>query len=404
MIAVEAARALLARNLWHPSTMDVPLRAALDAILAAPLRADRPQPAYTRVMMDGYAGCFEALASSTRGTFPVRGMQRAGAPASLLETADALLEVATGAVLPGGRADTVIPYENTEKDPAGGGVRVVVPPARRGEFVHPAGSDAREGDVLVAQGARVGAPEFAIACTVGAVTLRVRALPRVAVLGTGDEVVPPEERPAPHQIRASNAPMIAAVLTGRGVGVEVGHASDDEASLGTALATALESHDLLLLSGGVSRGRADLVPAVLASLGVETLFHRVAQRPGKPLFFGRRRNTFVFGLPGNPNSALMCLTCYVIPWILASRGAGEGAGLLERVSLERPVKGNPELDQFLGAAIVHDARGPTARVVAPANSGDAAGLVGARGFVRVPAGRDVEAGCPVEFFSWEGTL
>ncbi len=220
--------------------------------------------------------------------------------------------------------------------------------------MHRRGTDTRQGALLVNAGLRLRAPEIAIAASAGMARIRVSSQPMLAVISTGNELVEPGEPVLAHQIRRSNAYAIVSALREHGFQrVADDHLHDDAGELRKRLSFHLKTHDVLILSGGVSMGKFDLVPGVLADLGVRTVFHKVAQRPGKPLWFGvGPGGTAVFGLPGNPVSTLVCFTRYVLPALLGSLGHAPRPA--ERIALAAPVTFNPALSYFLPVRLEQD--------------------------------------------------
>jgi molybdopterin molybdotransferase len=330
-ISVAQAERLIRRAMKPAPTICVPLADAVGGVLHEPLRADRPMPPFDRVMMDGIALSFAAWQSGCR-EFRIEGIQAAGKPALRRREPVGCLEVMTGAVLPAG-CDCVVPVEELQfRD----GWVHLTGKVERGQFVHRTGSDAKREKLLVPAGKVLDGPTIAVAASIGRTHLRVAKRPTIAIVSTGDELVEVGECPAPHQIRRSNAHALAASLRLRGFrDVTLAHAADNprriEATLGRALAA-----DIVLLTGGVSKGRFDFVPAVLKKLGVRQVFHRVRQRPGKPLWFGVRGNKLVFGLPGNPVSCLVCLHRYLFAaesWIELKKPVRRGA-----LTVFQPVK------------------------------------------------------------------
>src|ERR1700730_6824868 len=227
----------------------------------------------------------------------------------------------TGAILPPG-SDCVIPVEQLEvaEGYASLSTAVLNSPYQN---VHRRGSDGRQGTLLLEAGTLLRAPEIAVAASAGMARGRVSSQPAVMVVSTGDELIEPGDPIADYQVRRSNAYAVAATLRTRGFGrVGDDHLPDDEVLMRERWALHLTTHEVVVLSGGVSMGKFDLVPKVLMQLGVQQAFHNVAQRPGKPMWFGvGPRGQTVFGLPGNPVSTLICLIRYVIPAIAESMGA-----------------------------------------------------------------------------------
>jgi molybdopterin molybdotransferase len=379
---------------------DCPLSAATGRVLRAEVRADRDLPPFDRVTMDGYALRSAALAAGVR-TFRIRGVQAAGMrPFKLDAGDDVCLEIMTGAVLPTG-ADCVVPLEDTRRT----GVTMTVTAPERfaaGHALHGRGADRRAGEVVLRAGTRIGGREVAVAAAVGAGTLTVSASPRIAVVATGDELVEVEGLVAPHQIRRSNDHALRAVLLAAGYPrVERFHLRDVRHEIAERLREILAAFDVVIVTGGVSKGKFDFLPVELEAQGVARIFHGVAQRPGKPLWFGASaRGVPVFALPGNPVSAFVCLHRYVLPALAHASGEtatrGETAALAEAVELPGP------LTCFLP---VKRSNGPRAEaLIAPVpthTSGDFSSLVGTDGFVELPAGATAfPAGYVARYFSW----
>jgi molybdopterin molybdotransferase len=245
-------------------------------------------------------------------------------------------------------------------------------------------------------------PEIAVAASAGMARVRVSSQPALMVVSTGDELIEPGDPISDYQVRRSNAYAVAATLRRRGF-ARVGddHLLDDEAMLHERLALHLTTHEVLILSGGVSMGRFDLVPKVLARLGVEEVFHNIAQRPGKPMWFGiGPQGQAVFGLPGNPVSTLVCLSRYVIPAIAEAMGTRRNPP--ERLALAAPVTFQHSLTYFLPVTLEHDEWGrPWAHPRPPNGSGDFLSLAGTDGFVELPPGPNTYAkGFVTSMFRW----
>src|SRR6185437_2323832 len=238
------------------------------------------------------------------------GTQAAGDSPLNLGSQRHCIEVMTGAVLPVG-CDTVVPVEQTRQSE---GVVELSDAARPLPWAHVArrGSDRAQGALLLSAGSVLHAPEVAVAASAGMARIRVSSQPAIMVISTGNELVEPGDPIAPHQIRRSNAYGVAAALRQRGFQrVADDHLPDDAAALRHRLRLHMDTHEVLVLSGGVSMGRFDLVPGVLADLGVQCVLHGVAQRPGKPMWFGTSTEGHaIFALPGNPVSTLVCLIRY----------------------------------------------------------------------------------------------
>lgn len=393
LIEVAEADARIA-SLVHPvATEQVPLAEATGRVLREPVVADRDLPPFDRVMMDGYAIRYADW--SADALFHIRGTALAGSPRTRLPHADGrtACEVMTGAPLPEG-ADTVVPFEDTRRD--GGTFHLTDPHVEPGQFIHRQGSDFSKGTPLLSPGTRLRAVEIGIAASCGCARLSVSKQPVVTIFGTGDELVPVESTPAAHQIRRSNAQVIASALDVAGAAATtIGHLSDAVKEEQAKLEQAITDSEIVVISGAVSKGRLDWIPGFLDEIG-ECLFHGVRQRPGKPMGVWRARNgATIFALPGNPVSTLVCTHRYVIPFIAACSGCPVprvNVRLLEPFSFDRP------LTLFL--PVKREVSG----CVSPApvnNSGDYASLAGTDGLIELPSTENHwTAGTVARFTAW----
>ena len=378
------AEHLIGQNLACLPIESLPLAQCAGAVLRENIYAERDQPPFDRVAMDGIALDRRALAGGLR-TFRIQGMQPAGDPPQSLEAAGACIEVMTGAVLPVG-CDAVIPVEQIS---VCGREATLAPEllVAAWQNIHRRASDARQGALLLNVGARLTAPEIAIAASAGMARIRVASQPAVAVISTGNELIEPGEPILAHQVRRSNAYAIVAALKRRGFQrVADDHVRDDLQELNDRLKFHLDTHDVLVLSGGVSMGRLDLVPRALTDLGVRTIFHKVAQRPGLPLWFGvAATGAVVFALPGNPVSTLVCVARYVLPALFAAMGETPHAP--QKIALSAPVTVKQPLAFFMPVRIETDEWGRAWATPCPTNgSGDFTSLAGTNGFVELPPG------------------
>ncbi len=366
----------------------LPVGQCAGAILRENIYAERDQPPFDRVSMDGIAVSSARVAAGLR-QLRIAGTQAAGDPPLSLPSPDHCIEAMTGAVLPGG-CDAVVPVEQIRVEDGFAmleeGLQV-----EPGNNVHARGSDQRQGALLLEAGVRLESPDVAVAAGAGMARLRVGQQPAFMVVSTGNELVEPGEPIESWQLRRSNAYALTAALRRRGFArVADDHLPDDLAVMQDRLKQHLDTYEVLILSGGVSMGRFDLVPAALAACGVSEVFHKVAQRPGKPFWFGMAPNgTAVFALPGNPVSTLVCLARYVIPAIDRAMGAREPQQG-EKIALGAPVRFNPPLAGFLPARVSTDEWGrPWAETVTTNGSGDYASLAGTAGFVELPPGPNI---------------
>ncbi len=368
----------------------VELASAAGRLLAQGIIADQDQPPFARSTRDGYA-C-RAVEVARHAPLPVAGMTHAGqAPGGPLP-AGAAWEIMTGAPVPTG-ADAVVMLEHVERD--GAGIRLLPPRSiRSGENIVAQGAQAGQGTELLASGTVIGPAQIAVAATCGYTNVDVYARPRVAILTTGDELVPVEAKPGPGQIRNSNAPMLAALVAAAGgepwVLPTAGDRADD---LDEALDRVVEGRaDLLLISGGVSAGKFDLVEPALARMGARFYFTGVRIQPGKPLVFGEVPSQGVlpfFGLPGNPISSAATFLLFATPVLAALAGRSEVGPQFAIAQMKTGTERNakPGLTRFLPARCEFNAEGGKTPLVATVSwhgSGDLPAFGRSNCFVVVP--------------------
>lgn len=362
----------------------VALQESLGLILADDLVSDIDSPPHDKAMMDGYA---VAPGDASRERRVLEEVTAGGTP-TLPVTPGAVTRIMTGAPLPPGAA-AVTPVEQTEEVDAHT-VRMPAEPPRPGKHVMPRGDAFAKGDRIAQRGQPVNAALAALLAEAGHASLPAHPRPRVATLATGDELVDASQTPGPGQIRNSNGPMLQALIREAGAeGVSLGVARDNAQSLSDCITQARDA-DALLVSGGVSAGTRDLAPAVLNQLGVRQVFHKVAVKPGKPLWFGvwpgERRDTLVFGLPGNPVSSYVCFQLFVRA-ALSLQAGGPAAGLPEVTAvLTEPIGPQPGRDAYLPAVLEGDAGRLCVAPTAWRGSADLRGLAAANALVKAPAG------------------
>jgi molybdopterin molybdotransferase len=394
LVAGHAVRLLRSR----PAVECVSLGSSAGRVLAEPLCADRDQPPFARSTRDGFACC--AAEASAHSPLKLAGATHAGqAPAGPLHNGS-VWEIMTGAPVPAG-ADAVMMLEHVQT--AGGKVRLLPPrKLKKGENIVAQGAQAHQGDELLSAGTAIHFAQIALAAACGCASLKVFVRPRVAILATGDELVPIESSPAPGQIRNSNAPMLAAMVVAAGGEPWVlPTVADTEAALDCALAKAAEA-DLLILSGGVSAGKFDLVEPALARAGARFHFTGVRIQPGKPLVFGELPSrqkakspargklcaSPLFGLPGNPVSSAVTFLLFAAPVLAALTGSSELSPrfALARLSKATDKHSKPGLTRFLPAACTFGTAGqlPEVALVSWQGSGDIAALARSNCFLVIP--------------------
>lgn len=382
MINVAEADRIIAEALPHYPTEVRLLKDAYGAVLRQQVCADRPQPPFDRVTMDGIAiRCADYL-DGVRA-FSIEGVQRAGEPAKQLTQPNACFEAMTGAVMPAG-ADCVIKVEDIEVSNGVARVRDGLS-LSTGHFVHKLGTDGRLGNIVLDVGSVLTPPRIAIAAAFGVHEVCVAKPPSIAIVSTGDELVEVDKTPLPHQIRLSNVYAIEAGLRMRGfLDVDRYHLPDVRDQIEEAIAGLLARMDIVLLTGGVSMGKFDYVPEVLRALNVEERFHKVAQRPGKPLWFGvAPGGKPVFGLPGNPVSAIVCFRRYVLHHVEQAMGRTIKP---DTASLAEPVSFAPKMTYFTPVSLAADASGrQIASPLRTNTSGDFGTLGLSDGIIELPA-------------------
>ena len=373
-------------------------REAQGRVLRQAVVAERDQPPFDRVMMDGIAIAHADFASGAR-QFPIQATQMAGDAAMEL-TLGNCIEIMTGASLPM-NADCVIPVERISID---NGVAVLEEgyAAKARQFIHPRASDHAAGSQLLVPGKRISPMDIAVIASAGLTHIDASRSPVVRVISTGNELVAAGENIEPHQVRLSNGPAIQAMLAQHGYpDCEHEHLVDERPVLRESIAAHLDAADVVILSGGVSMGRADYVPEVLADLGVKVNFHRISQRPGKPMWFGTGPGgQAVFALPGNPVSALVCCRQYVIPAL--AKTSAETAGMPEFASLAADLTFKPELTCFQPVRLISNAGGQVLAMPVKTNtSGDFTALSGTDGYVELVLEQSqFPAGTPVFLHRW----
>ncbi|MFK7806476.1 MAG: molybdopterin molybdotransferase MoeA [Saprospiraceae bacterium] len=384
MTTLNQALQTILDNTIPVKTEKTQLANALGRVLAEPLYADRDFPPFDRVTMDGIAILYQSFESGQLD-FPIFGVAAAGSPQAILENPKNCLEVMTGAMLPLG-TDTVIRYEDLEIND--GKATIVVDKIKSQQNVHAKGLDRTKGDLLVAPGKYIGPAEIGIAATIGHKEINVIKAPKTIVISTGDELVSVHERPAAHQIRRSNVHNIISALQQRGVSAEALHLNDDRPILIELLSTVLENFELVILSGGVSKGKFDYVPDVLMELGVNRLFHGVKQRPGKPFWFGSNGKSVVFALPGNPVSSYMCTTRFIQPWLDKTMNLPERK--IPNAVLTNDFTFKPDLTYLLQVRVSYNDQGQIlATPIEGSGSGDLANLTTVDAFLELPQGKNL---------------
>jgi molybdopterin molybdotransferase len=396
MISVQEATDIIAQYIIPCPIESVSLEQSIGRILAEELRADRPFPPFDRVTMDGIALHYADFKAGQR-LFLIQGVQAAGVPQTNLKNRGEVMEVMTGAVLPAG-ADTVIRYEDLQV--ANGHAKVMIEEIQQHQNIHPAASDKRMGDLLVPSGVKLHPSEIGTAATIGKSVLKVKKMPVAAVISTGDELVEIDTTPLLHQIRRSNVYVVQSILKQMGVPSKRFHLMDNPAVIKKELKKILKKYSIIILSGAVSEGKFDYLPAALQDLGVIKRFHKVAQRPGKPFWFGtygfesnehqashnQTHSCVVFALPGNPVSTTVCAYKYVLPYLRACAG---WVAPPQYARLANDFSFAPKLNYFLPVYVYSNSEGFLEAIPhVGQGSGDLSNLNRTNGWLELPAERN----------------
>lgn len=377
MISVQQALQIILNNTQDFGVEETSFLKSVGRVLKEDIYADRDFPPFNRVSMDGIAINQNYFLAGNRN-FPIEGIQAAGAKQKVLKTDSNCMEVMTGAVLPE-NTDTVIRYEDVVIND--GIATINLESVEQGKNIHDKGKDRSKGDLLIKQNTIISAAEIGVIATVGKSMVKVAKTPKVIIVSTGDELVEVDEIPLAHQIRRSNAFTLVSLLEKLNIKADTSHISDDKELLKQKIDFFLNNYDILLFSGAVSKGKYDFLPEVLEELQVEKLFHKVAQRPGKPFWYGRKQEKSVFAFPGNPISTYVNCLVYFYPWFTKSIGVEFKH---ETVILGEDVSFKPQLTYFLQVRVDIKVGHLVAFPVKGNGSGDLASLVEADGFIQLP--------------------
>lgn len=373
-------------------TESVDLRLSLGRVLRQDVNADTDHPPFDRVMMDGIA----LRAIDAGADLEMIGVQLAGSSGGVHVAPGCCIEVATGAAVPQG-CDVVVPYERIQK--IGNHYRVIANHAvHSGDYIHRQASDCPAGSRLINSGGRIRGTDMLVLASNGFSTVTVAANPNVAIVCTGDELADVDALPTHGKVRRSNDSGLLGVLHSRGlINTAVSYVADDLERIEHAIFEALADSEVVIVTGGVSKGRCDLVPAALGRAGVRKVFHGVSQRPGKPLWFGTGpKGQLVFALPGNPVSAMVCAVRYVIPAVLHAQGHSRPP---LRLAMARSSGEVRDITRYVPATLSSGLAGHV-DMMPWSNSGDFTALIGTDGVVEIPAGETIREGQSVSFYRW----
>ena len=377
MISVQEAQKIVLKNRLDFGSEKIPFIKSVGRVLKEDILADRDFPPFNRVSMDGIALDYTSFKNGERAFF-IEGIQPAGSPQISLSNNKNCIEVMTGAVLPA-NTNVVIRYEDVLIEH--GIAKIQIEEVSYFQNIHEKGKDRKEGDILIQKNKLIAASEIGVLATVGSSKVMVAKQPKVMIISTGDELVGVNETPLDHQIRMSNVYTLVSLLDRLHVSSKTDHISDDKPILKKKIKEYLKEFDVLLFSGAVSKGKFDFLPEVFKELGVEKLFHKVSQRPGKPFWFGQMKTCRLFAFPGNPISTFANCLAYFYPWYFKSLGVNtteETAILTENVSFK------PNLTYFLQVKLTHKNGYLLAAPIKGNGSGDLASLVNSDAFIQLP--------------------
>ncbi|MEN8186713.1 MAG: molybdopterin molybdotransferase MoeA, partial [Bacteroidota bacterium] len=383
MITTKKALEIILNQTEDFGTEEIDFKNSLGRILKEDIVADRDFPPFNRASMDGIAINFTAFDKGIR-EFKIEGIQAAGSPQLTLRDPKNCIEVMTGAMAPK-NSDTVIPYEQVEIK--NGIANVTVDEFKAFKNIHKKGLDRKQNDILIKENTVISAAEIGVLATVGKSKVKVAKLPKVIVVSTGDELVEVDQKPADFQIRRSNVHTLVSILERLKINTDTIHISDDKPLLKQKIAEILNNYNVLLFSGAVSKGKFDFLPEVLDELGVEKLFHKVKQRPGKPFWFGKKDTKTIFAFPGNPVSTFVSCMRYFYPWY--QKSVGIEYEIIDFAVLAEDFTFKSDLTYFLQVKLENKNGTLLAHPIAGHGSGDLANLVDNDAFIELPRGKEL---------------
>jgi len=398
LISTKEAQDLVLGRTAISNTESLSLEDSIGRILRQEVVADRNQPPFNRVAMDGIAINLDAYQTGKR-SFKIEDIQPAGSPIKTLKNLDNCLEAMTGAVLPN-NCNAVIRYEDLSINDGIATINEELT-LKHMHNVHQEGVDHKKGDLLIKPNVKIKSSHIAVLASCGITDVVVSKIPKIAIISTGSELVEINEKPLDHQIRKSNSHSLKSELLSHGFkDVSLFHFSDNEKETFEGLKNVLIEFPVVILSGGVSMGKFDFVPKALTDLKVEKVFHKIKQKPGKPFWFGQgadKQN--VFALPGNPVSCLVCLRRYVIPSLLKNSGLEYSETLTVR--LDSSFFKKKPMAFFLPVKVENKEGENFAEVIKTNGSGDYYSLVHSDGIIELEESQsDFSKGDIVTYYGW----
>ncbi|HIC8806329.1 TPA: molybdopterin molybdotransferase MoeA [Elizabethkingia anophelis] len=384
MINVQQAEDIILSQYQDYGKESIAYQLALGRVLAEDILADRDLPPFDRPTVDGIAIRFTSYEKGNR-TFAIKAVQSAGEASVAIDSEDQCIEIMTGAALDS-TVDTVIRYEDIT---VSNGIATINIDIRKGQNIHLKGKDKKAAEILVKANQIITPAIIGIAASVGKTSLQVKKIPKIIIISTGDEMITPELVPEAFQLRRSNGITIQSVLEKYKIAADLLHLNDNYNEIKNELIRCIAQYDVLLMSGGVSMGKFDYLPQVCEEVGIEKLFHKIKQRPGKPFWFGKSRNQkLVFAFPGNPVSVFMCLHRYFIPWLEKSLGIPQSSPLY--AILGNDIEFPFSLQYFAQVKLQINEQGQLiANIVDTNGSGDFSHLAETDAFVELPLEQNI---------------
>ncbi|MDV2446211.1 molybdopterin molybdenumtransferase MoeA [Elizabethkingia anophelis] len=384
MINVQQAEDIILSQYQDYGKESIAYQLALGRVLAEDILSDRDLPPFDRPTVDGIAIRFTSYEKGNR-TFAIKAVQSAGEASVAIDSEDQCIEIMTGAALDS-TVDTVIRYEDIT---VSNGIATINIDIRKGQNIHLKGKDKKAAEILVKANQIITPAIIGIAASVGKTSLQVKKIPKIIIISTGDEMITPELVPEAFQLRRSNGITIQSVLEKYKIAADHLHLNDDYNEIKNELIRCIDQYDVLLMSGGVSMGKFDYLPQVCEELGIEKLFHKIKQRPGKPFWFGKSQNQkLVFAFPGNPVSVFMCLHRYFIPWLEKSLGIPQSSPLY--AILGNDIEFPFSLQYFAQVKLLINEQGQLiANIVDTNGSGDFSHLAETDAFVEFPLEQNI---------------
>lgn len=398
MITVQEAldKILLSGKLLPTHT--IPIEQSISYYLKYDVKADRPLPPFNRVAMDGFAVQSDDFKDRTKAEFRIAGHIQTGIENDFVVKSGEAVQIMTGAPCPAG-ADAIVKIENAEIS----GDKVILTEDKMEPWLNiaPEGEDAEKGKVLIPANSSLTTAGIAICASVGLEEVEVFQKPRIAIMSTGTEIIPPKQDPLPHQIRDCNSFSLRTMSNIQDAEFKfLGIGEDDTGVLSSMIQEGLE-YDILILSGGVSMGEYDHVPGLLAENGVEKIFHNIKVKPGKPVWFGKTEKTYVFGLPGNPVSVQTCFRLFVEPLIKKISGASNPKHHFMKLPLSADAKSKTPREYYMPGKLVFKDELSAIEPVVIRGSGDFSNFRVSDGILRFPAEETVlKEGTIVDFLPW----